>query len=174
MATADIRPVEGITPQDNGDDDPPLFPHIAWGVGDQNPKANPEQVDEEEPQNEENGEPEVNAEPEGNEDPQPEGQVILHPRVRRRVDVDYILEDIAQPGPTTRSRTCLANFYGNFCFVSMTKPSKFEQAMQDPNWILAMQEEFKQFHRNKVWSLVKRPDPSKHNIIGTKWIFRNK
>ena len=28
--------------------------------------------------------------------------------------------------------------------------------------------------RNKVWSLVKRPDPTKHNIIGTKWIFRNK
>ena len=25
-----------------------------------------------------------------------------------------------------------------------------------------------------MWSLVKRPDPRKHNIIGTKWIFWNK
>ena len=38
----------------------------------------------------------------------------------------------------------------------------------------AMHEELHQFERNKVWSLVGRPDPAKHNIIGTKWIFRNK
>src|SRR3954469_14482413 len=31
-----------------------------------------------------------------------------------------------------------------------------------------------QFERNKVWSLVEILDPTKHNIIGTKWIFRNK
>ena len=37
-----------------------------------------------------------------------------------------------------------------------------------------MHEELHQFERNKVWSLVERPDPAKHNIIGTKWIFRNK
>src|SRR4051812_17362906 len=37
-----------------------------------------------------------------------------------------------------------------------------------------MMEELHQFERNKVWSLVERPDPAKHNIIGTKWIFRNK
>ena len=38
----------------------------------------------------------------------------------------------------------------------------------------AMLEELNQFERNKVWSLVDRPDPKKHNIIGTKWIFHNK
>src|SRR4051812_17130186 len=38
----------------------------------------------------------------------------------------------------------------------------------------AMLEELNQFERNKVWSLVERPGPKKHNIIGTKWIFRNK
>src|SRR3989337_1832343 len=27
---------------------------------------------------------------------------------------------------------------------------------------------------NNVWELVKRPDPRKHNIIGTKWIYHNK
>ena len=37
-----------------------------------------------------------------------------------------------------------------------------------------MQEELHQFELNNVWELVKRPDPGKHNIIGTKWIYRNK
>ena len=37
-----------------------------------------------------------------------------------------------------------------------------------------MQEELQQFKLNNVWELVKRPDPHKHNIIGTKWIYRDK
>ena len=37
-----------------------------------------------------------------------------------------------------------------------------------------MQEELHQFELNNVWELVKRPDLHKHNIIGTKWIYRNK
>ena len=37
-----------------------------------------------------------------------------------------------------------------------------------------MQEELQQFKLNNVWDLVKRPDPRKHNIVGTKWIYRNK
>ena len=44
----------------------------------------------------------------------------------------------------------------------------------EPEWIQAMQEELQQFELNNVWELVKRPDPRKHNIIGTKWIYRNK
>ena len=44
----------------------------------------------------------------------------------------------------------------------------------EPEWIQAMQEELQQFRLNNVWELVKRPDPPKHNIIGTKWIYRNK
>src|SRR4051812_10211088 len=56
----------------------------------------------------------------------------------------------------------------------MLEPSKFDEAVKDPDWFLAMMEELNQFERNKVWSLIERPDPTKHNIIGTKWIFRNK
>jgi hypothetical protein len=37
--------------------------------------------------------------------------------------------------------------------------------------VLAMQEELNNFKRNEVWSLVPRP---KQNIVGTKWVFRNK
>ncbi|CAM8920735.1 unnamed protein product [Rhodiola kirilowii] len=35
-----------------------------------------------------------------------------------------------------------------------------------------MQEELGEFTRNNVWDLV--PRPSEVNIIGTKWIFKNK
>jgi hypothetical protein len=34
-----------------------------------------------------------------------------------------------------------------------------------------MQEELNNFKRNEVWSLVERP---KQNVVGTKWVFRNK
>jgi hypothetical protein len=37
--------------------------------------------------------------------------------------------------------------------------------------VLAMQEELNNFKRNEVWRLVPRP---KQNVVGTKWVFRNK
>jgi hypothetical protein len=37
--------------------------------------------------------------------------------------------------------------------------------------VLAMQEELNNFKRNEVWSLMPRP---KQNVVGTKWVFRNK
>ena len=35
-----------------------------------------------------------------------------------------------------------------------------------------MQDELNQFKRNEVWELVPRPEGT--NIIGTKWIYKNK
>jgi hypothetical protein len=46
-----------------------------------------------------------------------------------------------------------------------------EKALGDPDWIIAMEEELNNFKRNEVWELVPRP---KQNVIGTKWVFRNK
>lgn len=47
-----------------------------------------------------------------------------------------------------------------------------KEALDDPNWIMAMQEELNQFKRNDVWFLTERPHDM--NFIGTKWIFKNK
>jgi len=47
-----------------------------------------------------------------------------------------------------------------------------DEALSDDGWIIAMQEELNQFQRNDVWDLV--PNPQQKNIIGTKWVFRNK
>jgi len=56
--------------------------------------------------------------------------------------------------------------------LSMIEPSTVDKALSDDEWILAMQEELNQFQRNDVWDLV--PKPHQKNIIGTKWVFRNK
>jgi hypothetical protein len=82
--------------------------------------------------------------------------------------VDQILGDISK-GVTTRSR--LANFFDHYSFVSSIEPFRVEEALQDLDWVLAMQEELNNFKRNEVWSLVPRP---KQNVVGTKWVFHNK
>jgi hypothetical protein len=82
--------------------------------------------------------------------------------------VDNILGDIAK-GVTTRSR--VATFCEHYSFVSFLEPLKVEDALQDADWVMAMQEELNNFKRNEVWSLVERP---KQNVVGTKWVFRNK
>ncbi|KAJ9557371.1 hypothetical protein OSB04_011985 [Centaurea solstitialis] len=58
------------------------------------------------------------------------------------------------------------------CFLSEFEPSEISQALSDPDWVRAMQDELAEFERNKVWRLVKRPWGK--SIIGLKWIFRNK
>jgi hypothetical protein len=95
-----------------------------------------------------------------------------HPRVHQMVQRDHPVNNILgsiQRGVTTRSR--LSNFCAFYSFVSSLEPLSVEQALEDPDWIIAMEEELNNFKRNKVWELMPRP---KQNVIGTKWIFRNK
>ena len=56
--------------------------------------------------------------------------------------------------------------------LSVIEPTTIDEALSDDGWILAMQEELDQFHRNDVWDLV--PKPLQKNIIRTKWVFKNK
>jgi hypothetical protein len=48
---------------------------------------------------------------------------------------------------------------------------KVDGALDDPDWVMAVQEESNNFTPSEVWSLVERP---KQNFIGTKWVFQNK
>nr|KAJ0202945.1 hypothetical protein LSAT_V11C500297570 [Lactuca sativa] len=84
--------------------------------------------------------------------------------------VDQIIGNI-HDGVRTRSRVS-----NNFCmyvnFVSMILPDKIHSALQDADWIKAMQEELNEFERHKVWTLV--PSPSGKTITGTSWVYRNK
>jgi hypothetical protein len=95
-----------------------------------------------------------------------------HPRVHQVIQRDHhvnsILGDIHK-GVTTRSR--VARFCEHYSFVSSIEPYRIEDALRDPDWVVAMQEELNNFTRNEVYQLVPRPN---QNVVGTKWVFRNK
>jgi hypothetical protein len=74
--------------------------------------------------------------------------------IQRNHPMDQIL-GYNSKGVTTRSR--LAKFCEHYSFVSFIEPFRVE--------------ELNNFKRNEVWSLVPRP---KQNVVGTKWVFRNK
>ncbi|CAN1248499.1 Retrovirus-related Pol polyprotein from transposon TNT 1-94 [Linum perenne] len=101
-----------------------------------------------------------------NSDPRPP------PHIQKRHPADLIIGT-----PTsrlvTRSKKVL-DFLSTEeqALLSLTEPKSVKQALQDDNWIAAMQEELHQFERSKVWDLV--PIPSNKTVIGTKWVFRNK
>nr|GFA61162.1 putative ribonuclease H-like domain-containing protein [Tanacetum cinerariifolium] len=58
------------------------------------------------------------------------------------------------------------------CFLLQEEPKRIHQALNDPSWIEAMQEELLQFMMQKVWILVDLPYGKR--AIGTKWVDRNK
>jgi hypothetical protein len=78
--------------------------------------------------------------------------------VCHNVQIDYpvnnILGDI-EKWITTRSR--VANFCEHYSFVSSFEHFKVEDAIRDPDWVVAMQEELNNFKCNEVWSLIERP-----------------
>nr|GFA95494.1 hypothetical protein [Tanacetum cinerariifolium] len=63
--------------------------------------------------------------------------------------------------------TCMFAF-----FLSQEEPKRVHQALKDPSWIKAMQEELFQFKMQKVWILLDLPYEKRE--IGTKWVYRNK
>ncbi|GKA14243.1 putative ribonuclease H-like domain-containing protein [Tanacetum coccineum] len=56
--------------------------------------------------------------------------------------------------------------------IDHEEPKKVIQAIKDPSWIEAMQEELLQFKLQQVWTLMDLPYGKR--AIGTKWVYRNK
>ena len=86
----------------------------------------------------------------------------------------HILSNVigdVRKGISTRGQ--LAEFCTHHAFISHLEPKKVYEALEDSDWLEAMHEELNNFERNKVWTLVERPKEC-HNVIGTKWIFKNK
>jgi hypothetical protein len=54
----------------------------------------------------------------------------------------------------------------------MSEPQNFVQESQDDHWVKAMNEELDQIEKSKTWDLVPRLNDK--NLIGTKWVYRNK
>ena len=56
--------------------------------------------------------------------------------------------------------------------LSQIEPNSLNEAKTDEYWVKPMKEELSQIDRNNTWELVLRPKDK--NVIGTKWVFRNK
>eukprot|EP00253_Pinus_taeda_P030487 PITA_30487 len=53
-----------------------------------------------------------------------------------------------------------------------TKPSSFEEAVQQPIWVDAMVEEYDSIVRNNVWDVVPRQDNK--SVVSSHWIYKVK
>jgi hypothetical protein len=56
--------------------------------------------------------------------------------------------------------------------LSHIEPNSIKEACKDENWVNAMNEELDQIEKNQTWELV--PRPKNKNVIGTKWVYKNK
>ncbi|MCI04823.1 gag-pol polyprotein, partial [Trifolium medium] len=92
----------------------------------------------------------------------------LSVRVQKNHPKELIIGNPDQGITTRRSNYIITNS----CFVSKFEPKNVKEALTDEYWIIAMQEELEQFKRNEVWDLV--PRPKDVNVIGTKWVYKNK
>ena len=64
------------------------------------------------------------------------------------------------------------NLRNDICLLSMKEPKIVKDALEDVDWSKSMEEEIEKIEKNKTWTLV--PRPKDKNVIGKKWIYRNK
>ena len=82
--------------------------------------------------------------------------------------VDQVLRSISKGVVTRRHHALLITYCQHHAFVSSFEPLKVHEALIDPDWVIAMQEELECFTHDEVWSLVDRPKDHRINVIGTK------
>jgi len=70
------------------------------------------------------------------------------------------------------TQNSVSNYYKHMAFVSQIERKSIGDALKDKSWVVAKHDELNQFTRSDVWSLVPKADCM--NVIGTKWVFRNK
>ncbi|GJR05281.1 putative ribonuclease H-like domain-containing protein [Tanacetum coccineum] len=88
-------------------------------------------------------------------------------QTRRMINEQGLISAIYEGKTHKNLHTCLFT-----CFLSQEEPKKVIQALKDPSWIEAMQEELLQFKLQQVWTLVDLPYGKR--AIETKWVYRNK
>ena len=79
---------------------------------------------------------------------------------------------LGEKGSGVQTRRNLVGSPSYLEFLSTIEPQNVNQARKDECWIQAMNEELDQIEKNHTWDLVPRPHDK--NVIGTKWIFKNK
>jgi hypothetical protein len=73
---------------------------------------------------------------------------------------------------TRSSRLAHLYCFTNTLFVALFEHRDVGHALSDSSWVNDIHEELENFERNQVWTLVEPPRDV--NVIGTKWVFKNK
>jgi len=89
--------------------------------------------------------------------------------VSKNLSLDNVIGQVQKGVSIRRS---LNHFGEHMAFVSQVEPKSIADALEESNWINVMHEELNQFARNEVWTLI--PKTKQMNVIGTKWVFKNK
>ncbi|GAA0163667.1 transmembrane signal receptor [Lithospermum erythrorhizon] len=102
--------------------------------------------------------------------------IELAAHIQKDRPIDNIIGQLDE-GMTTRKKDRvdyrkMVGLLGKTCFISKVEPKDVKAPVLDEHWINVIQEELVQFERNDIWELVPRLD--NYNVIGTKWIFKNK
>lgn len=74
---------------------------------------------------------------------------------------------IKDSGVMTRSK--LKN---DTCLLCEVEPKLVKDALENEDWIKEMNDKIDQIEKINTWTLV--PKPKDNNVIGTKWLFKNK
>ncbi|GJV52276.1 retrovirus-related pol polyprotein from transposon TNT 1-94 [Tanacetum coccineum] len=74
------------------------------------------------------------------------------------------------PHEESTSQGLSSNMRQTHSLFEHPEPKNFKQAMTEPSWINAMQEEIHEFQRLEIWELV--PCPDKVILIKLKWIYK--
>jgi hypothetical protein len=173
MSIGDVCPKESEEPT-QAQDQPSSSNQASPPTQDEDQSQNNEYEDQEDepPQEEDNDQGGDEDDRDKEDDQEVQCQRLPHPRVHQAIQRDHLVNSILgdiQKGVTTRSR--VVHFCEHYSFVSSIEPYRVEDALKDLDWVLAMQEELNNFTRNEVWHLVPH---SNQNVVGTKWVFRNK
>eukprot|EP00253_Pinus_taeda_P005979 PITA_05979 len=127
--------------------------------------------DEDYPQNQTDDEEETHEEEIHEE---PEEQI----RIEEKTPSMYVQKNhpksqiLGQKEADVQTRRTIAETSSYLALFSSTEPQNVKEACKYECWVKAMDEELEKIEKNNTWELV--PRPKDKNVIGTKWIFKNK
>ena len=93
-------------------------------------------------------------------------------RIQKNHHEKQIIGDLNVGVGTRSKRQESTSTHGHVSLLSLIESKSIEEEIKDEYWMKAMNEELSQIENNKTWELV--PRPLNKNVIGAKWVFRNK
>ena len=79
---------------------------------------------------------------------------------------------LGEKGAGVQTRKTITEASSYLALLSSTEPRNVNEACKGECWVKAMNEELEQIEKNNTWEIVSRHHDQ--NIIGTKWISKNK